>query len=310
MAAIKRPLLKAAKTIPMIKVVKISLHSNDAGLVKLHASSLILTIMIFNWPYFFLNMTDEEKKIIKKRKITVCPDITQKSTIPQIAEAVGQVCPSWKNMFVESEDELAKIEKALTKKGDYFPLKSDLFRAFELTPLSKVRVVIVGQDPYPQTINLDNTVVPRAMGLSFSVRKGDTIPGSLKNIYKEIKTEYPSFKIPNHGDLTKWAKQGVLMLNMAMTLTPGVSGSHKGIWKPFISRVFEAILDERPNVIVVMWGKDAQEAMDFLTNKSIKLTAAHPSGYSAYKGFFGNNHFREINTHLSKLGEKEIDWQL
>lgn len=219
--------------------------------------------------------------------------------------------PSWMSIFDEAREELKIICKALdndvTRNGHFLPHKNDLFRALELTPLDKVRVVIIGQDPYHQI--LDNGQ-PRARGLSFSVAPTDAIPSSLNNIYKEIANNYPGWVRPTNGDLTPWAKQGVLLLNSCLTVLPGQAGSHSKykVWLPFILKILNHLGKIRPNCIYVMWGKDAQTIGVYLNDKSHKLVAPHPSGLSASRGFFGCGHFRRINDILESGGESPIQW--
>jgi uracil-DNA glycosylase len=236
--------------------------------------------------------------------------IPQETPMYKTIQLLARRCKGWEITFAKSEHNLKKLSTVLDLKvqqqGYFCPLKNNIFKAFELTPLNKVRIVIVGQDPYPHLLANGN---PMAQGLSFSVDKGVAIPSSLANIFKEIKSEYPEWQHPGHGDLTSWAKQGVLMLNICLTCPPGVPKGHKKeIWEGFISTVLKDIAEVRPNCIYVMWGRDAQSLEQYIGQKSIKLTAPHPSGLSAYRGFFGCNHFLTINQHLIGMGEEPIIW--
>lgn len=216
----------------------------------------------------------------------------------------------WEETFKKSDNELKKVSELIQKdeqtKGYIsVPARKDIFSTFHCVPLDKVRVIIIGQDPY---INAG-----QAMGKSFSVRKGFDIPPSLKNIYKEISNCIPNFKIPNHGDLSKWEKSGVLLLNISLTTMPNVSNAHGKykIWMGFIKNVLEAIAEKRPNCIYLLWGNDAKSMEKFIGEKSIKFTCSHPSPMSANKGgWFGNAHFLKVNQELKKIGEEEIDWNL
>lgn len=228
-------------------------------------------------------------------------------------ERIAKECPpySWESVFKNAEHELKDISDILEndKKvhGRFYPDCKNLFKAFDLTPLTKVSVVILGQDPYPQT-NSDGT--PVAQGLAFSVKKGTKIPSSLVNIFKELKNSVEDFHVPTHGDLSNWSKQGVLMLNQCLTVRAGVPDSHKEIWLSFIKKVVNAILDTNPNCIFVMWGSKAQKVKKMLGGRSIILEAAHPSGLSANRGFFSCNHFNKINDLLKSQGKTPINWNL
>jgi uracil-DNA glycosylase len=221
---------------------------------------------------------------------------------------------TWEDVFKDAKDELIEISRWLDNQertqGPYYPNKEDLFAAFNHTPLSKVKVVILGQDPYHQTISLNGKSMPRAMGLSFSVRLGDEIPSSLKNIYTELKDTVRNFIPPDHGDLRDWARQGILLLNSCLTVQPGSAGSHKKIWLGFITKVFKAISIANPQCIYVLWGRSAQEMRPMLGEKSVIFEAAHPSGLSAKKGFFKCNHFNLINDALIQQGKESINWHL
>jgi uracil-DNA glycosylase len=233
--------------------------------------------------------------------------LSNETPMTEVIDILKHRCLSWINTIDNSSAELDKICKFLDTDVCFLPDKNDLFRAFELTPLESVRVVIIGQDPYPKILSNGR---PRAKGLSFSVDERDIIPSSLKNIFKEIATDYPNWIRPSHGNLTKWAEQGVLMLNVCLTCPPGEPGKHSKymLWMPFILKILADIDKVRPNCIYVMWGKQSQKIESYLGKKSVKLTAAHPSGLSASRGFYGCGHFKEINDYLLKIGEKEIEW--
>ena len=259
------------------------------------------------------NIKEEIKEEIKEKrkiKIIVLEKFDINWSITEIAEK--RTPRGWVNVFKDSIASFQLIDK-LIKDERYYPLKEDIFRAFELTPLNKVDVVIIGQDPYPNLSRIKNVYIPQAMGLSFSVRKGDNIPSSLNNIFKELRDEYPGEFVANHGDLTSWAKQGVLLLNTSLTFNPDSkdkSTSHIDIWIGFITKVIKEIVFERPNVIFVLWGNYSQKLVKPLIGSKVRLESPHPSGFSANKGFFGNNHFIEINNHLMKIGKKPINWSL
>lgn len=185
-----------------------------------------------------------------------------------------------------------------------YPKGNDIFNAFNLTPFNEVKVVILGQDPYHGA--------QQAHGLSFSVQKGVSIPPSLQNIYKELQTDIPGFKIPNHGDLSGWAKQGVLLLNATLSVRANQAGSHqKKGWEQFTDKAIDTLSTERSGLVFMLWGRFAQaKASRIDTKKHVILTAAHPSPFSAYHGFFGCKHFSKANAYLVKKGEKPIVWQL
>ncbi len=199
------------------------------------------------------------------------------------------------NQFLEQENEHQTI---------VFPKPSDVFNAFNLTPFNEVKVVILGQDPYHGA--------NQAHGLSFSVQKGVAVPPSLKNIYKELQADIPGFKIPNHGDLSSWAKQGVLLLNATLTVQAGEPGSHQKMgWEQFTDRAIRALSEQREGLVFMLWGRYAQAKASLINpTKHVVLTAAHPSPFSAYNGFFGCSHFSKANAYLVKKGEKPIVWQI
>ncbi|SFG77345.1 uracil-DNA glycosylase [Pedobacter insulae] len=185
-----------------------------------------------------------------------------------------------------------------------YPKSGDIFNAFNHTPFEKVKVVILGQDPYHGA--------GQAHGLSFSVQKGMVVPPSLKNMYKELANEFPDFKIPSHGNLTSWADQGVLLLNATLTVRAQEAGSHqKKGWEIFTDRVISALSEQRSGLIFLLWGRYAQQKESLIDQqKHHILKAAHPSPFSAYNGFFGSGHFAKANELLVKEGLKPINWQL
>lgn len=188
----------------------------------------------------------------------------------------------------------------VTKK--IFPPPKDVFKAFDLTPLSKVQVVILGQDPYHND--------GQAMGLSFSVPKGTPLPPSLKNIYKEIENDVGIKKDFSDGDLTVWAEQGVFLLNAILSVVAHSPASHqKKGWEEFTDTVIKTISDTREHVVFMLWGNFAKSKKSLIdTTKHLVLEAPHPSPFSAHDGFFGCKHFSLCNRYLKERGKSEISW--
>ena len=184
-----------------------------------------------------------------------------------------------------------------------YPPQKDVFNAFRFTELGDVKVVILGQDPYHGP--------GQAHGLAFSVRPGIAIPPSLLNMYKELHNELGLY-IPNNGYLEKWARQGVLLLNSALTVRDGQANSHRNKgWEIFTNRVVECLNERKDPVIFMLWGNNAKEKIKVITNHYHKiLTAAHPSPLSANRGFFGCGHFKTANRMLTEMGKTPIDWQI
>ena len=184
-----------------------------------------------------------------------------------------------------------------------FPDRKNIFQAMSRTPYDKVKVVILGQDPYHGQ--------GEAHGLSFSVCPGITIPPSLKNIYKELNAELGCY-IPNNGYLMKWAEQGVLLLNSVLTVQKDMPASHRGKgWEIFTDKIIEEIDKKEEPVVFLLWGNFAKSKESLLKNpKHLVLKSAHPSPFSANHGFFGNNHFIKTNEYLKKNGLDPIDWQI
>ena len=177
----------------------------------------------------------------------------------------------------------------------------DIFNALKFTSFSDTRVVILGQDPYHGA--------GQAHGLCFSVKQGVEPPPSLKNIFKELCSEY-GIQAPDHGELTGWAKQGVLLLNTTLTVREGAPQSHKGQgWEILTDRIIEILNDKQSPVVFILWGANARSKKKLITNPlHLVLESAHPSPLSAYNGFFGCNHFLKANDFLRASGLKEIDW--
>lgn len=184
-----------------------------------------------------------------------------------------------------------------------FPPADDIFNAFHLTPLSEVKVVILGQDPYHN--------VNQAHGLCFSVQPTVEIPPSLENIYKELHDDL-GCKIPNNGYLVKWAKQGGLLLNTVLTVRAHQANSHQNIgWEQFTDAVIEILDQQDRPMVFLLWGKPAQRKKAMLHNPNhLILEAPHPSPLSAYRGFFGCRHFSKTNQFLEEHGLTPIDWQI
>ncbi len=186
-----------------------------------------------------------------------------------------------------------------------FPPQNDMFNAFVYTPLSKLKVVIIGQDPYHEK--------GQAMGLCFSVPVGVTIPPSLRNIYKELCDDIPGFEIPNHGNLIPWARQGVLLLNAVLSVEENKAGSHSGIgWEVFTDDVINTLSEKCENLVFILWGNYAQKKGARIdSSKHLILKGAHPSPLSANRGgFFGNHYFSSCNNYLISKGVTPIDWRL
>lgn len=188
-------------------------------------------------------------------------------------------------------------------KKTIYPERKNIYAALEKTPYENIKVVILGQDPYHGE--------GEAHGLSFSVCPGIKIPPSLKNIYKELNSEFGCY-IPNNGYLDKWAKQGVLLLNAVLTVEKDTPASHKGKgWEIFTDKIIEEINKKDEPVVFMLWGNFAKSKESLLNNpKHLVLSSAHPSPFSARHGFFGNNHFKIANEFLEKNGVKPIDWQI
>ena len=226
-----------------------------------------------------------------------------------LKQAAQKVVESHLNAYKEIEPEFEKdYFRTLTDfvKSEYsqyqiFPPGKLIFNAFNLCPFDKVKVVIIGQDPYHGP--------GQAHGLCFSVNDGVPFPPSLVNIFKEIKADIGT-DAPATGNLTRWAEQGVLLLNATLTVRAHQAGSHQNRgWETFTDAAIRALAEEKENLVFILWGSYAQKKGAFIDrNKHLVLTSAHPSPLSAYNGFFGNKHFSRTNDYLKAHGETEIAW--
>ena len=221
----------------------------------------------------------------------------------------GQLHPSWQTVtgdefnkpYMLALRDFLKQQKALGKV--IYPPSPLIFNAFNHTPFEKVRVVIIGQDPYHG--------VGQAHGLSFSVPQGVALPPSLMNIFKEISADL-NISMSKKGDLTPWAEQGVLLLNATLTVEQAKAGSHqnKG-WEQFTDAAIAALNAQRENLVFVLWGSYAQKKGAYIdAQKHLVLKSVHPSPLSAHRGFFGHHQFSTINQYLIGHGQTPIDWQL
>lgn len=229
-------------------------------------------------------------------------------------EKTGQLHPSWLTMigselekpYMQTLRAFLRQEKATGKV--IYPPSPLIFNAFNHTPFDKVRVVIIGQDPYH---GQDSSGQAQAHGLSFSVPSGVALPPSLLNIYKEISADL-GITMSRNGDLTAWANQGVLLLNATLTVEQAKAGAHqsKG-WEAFTDAAIAALNAHRENLVFVLWGSYAQKKGAFIDElKHLVLKSVHPSPLSAHRGFFGNHQFSKINQYLTEHGQSPINWQL
>lgn len=213
---------------------------------------------------------------------------------------------SWKEALKDEFEkpyftELTKFVRDEYKNATVYPPPKFIFHAFELCPFDKVRVVILGQDPYHG--------VGQAHGLCFSVPENIAVPPSLQNIYKEIQSDL-EVSPPSGGNLESWSKQGLLLLNATLTVRAGSPGSHqhKG-WEEFTDAAIRALSGQKEHLVFILWGRYAQEKGAHIDSKKhLVLKAAHPSPFSAYNGFFGCKHFSKTNEYLKAHGGKPIEW--
>lgn len=223
------------------------------------------------------------------------------------AEAQIKIEESWRQRllsqfqqpYMQQLRDFLKQQKALGK--IIFPKGTEYFNAFNLTPFEQVKVVILGQDPYHGP--------NQAHGLCFSVQPGVALPPSLLNIFKELQRDL-NIPMPNHGNLTHWAEQGVLLLNAVLTVEQGKANAHQGKgWEQFTDAVIRELNDHREGIVFMLWGSYAQKKGQFIDRKKhCVLQAPHPSPLSAHRGFLGCGHFSKANDYLKKRGLEPIDW--
>lgn len=215
--------------------------------------------------------------------------------------------PSWKQALEEEFGKdyfhaLTTFVKEEYQKGKIYPAPKNLFRAFELCPFDKVKVVILGQDPYHGT--------GQANGLSFAVNPGVRPPPSLQNIFKEIESDLGLRPQSSDGDLSRWATQGVLLLNATLTVRAGAAGSHQGKgWELFTDAAVKALSEQRAHLVFILWGNYARtKGAHIDRTKHCVIESPHPSPFSAANGFFGSKPFSRANAYLKEHGKQEIDW--
>ena len=212
-----------------------------------------------------------------------------------------RLLPEFSKPYMQQLREFLQQQKSQGKV--IFPKGSEYFSAFDLTPFDKVKVVILGQDPYHGP--------NQAHGLCFSVQPGVPFPPSLQNIFKEIRNEL-DLPMPTHGCLTHWAEQGVLLLNAVLTVEQGKAAAHQGKgWEIFTDQVIRELNDNREGIVFMLWGSYAQKKGQFIDRKKhCVLQSPHPSPLSAHRGFFGCGHFVKANEYLVKHGQTPIDWSV
>lgn len=216
----------------------------------------------------------------------------------------------WEHLFHEAEEELKTLHELHLKGVNILPRAKDVFNAFRTCEYPP-KVVIFGQDPYHTVEN----GIPQACGYAFACRKGTKLQPSVKNIYEEIKREYPEFVIPDHGDISAWSSQGVLLLNTSLSVLEGKANSHKGKWKGFINKVIEDLI-KHSHIVYLLWGGEAHKLENDLGERSIRLKSKHPSPLAVLNGrtnsdippFIGNDHFKLANEALVKRKIQPIDW--
>jgi len=215
--------------------------------------------------------------------------------------------PSWKIALAKEFDQayfhnLTQFVRAEYLNSEVYPPPKFIFRAFDLTPFDKVKVVIIGQDPYHGP--------GQANGLCFAVNPGVRLPPSVQNIYKEIKSDLGRPSLYRHGDLEEWAKQGVLLLNATLTVSRQSPGSHqKKGWEQFTDSVIQVLSDQKTNLVFILWGAYAQKKGSIIDeSKHLVIKSPHPSPFSAYTGFFGSKPFSKCNNYLKLNQHRAIDW--
>lgn len=216
----------------------------------------------------------------------------------------------WEEIFLSLMDEFIFINRIILEDEDKYglsiPRRQDIFRLYSMIPPYHIKVVVIGQDPYPD--------IEQAMGIAFSIRKGIRITGSLKNMYSEVKNCYPGFNPPSHGDLTYWVLQGVFLLNTSLTLRPGSPNSHEAVWMGLVIKTIELILSHNNECIFMLWGSEAQKLSKYISGRAKILECNHPSPRSVMQGgkdcFIGSKHFLKCNELLISQKKGCIDWNI
>lgn len=223
-----------------------------------------------------------------------------------IKELIKDITNDW-NPFLTIESQknyFNQLNMSLSKReNDIFPKPKDIFRVFNVCPLSKIKVVILGQDPYHGE--------GQANGLSFSVQKDLKIPPSLRNIYKELNKDL-GLKIPLHGDLSHWAEQGIFLLNAGLTVDAHGASSHLKLgWQDFTNQIIKIISEQRKDIVFILWGGFARKKKNLIdSTKHFIIESAHPSPLSAYNGFWDSKPFSKTNDYLKSNNLKRIDWEI
>ena len=215
--------------------------------------------------------------------------------------------PDWSEKLEEHKSAVLQLSNLIERKekeyGEFYPLRQNIFKALEMTPLDKVKVVIWGQDPYPTLLSNGN---PRAQGYSFGVEKSDKVPPSLQNIYKEIKENFPTFEAPPHGDLTWLANQGILFMNQSLTFCPANPKLYLNLWNRFTYIIIKILNENVEGCIHLLWGKQTEPLIEHIRSREIHQ-ASHPSPFSARRGFFGCKHFLKVNIILENRKKTKIE---
>ena len=221
---------------------------------------------------------------------------------------LSTIVTNWKEIiekydFSNINDFLKNEKETFQDWLDIYPPQDKIFNCFNYFDIENTRVVIIGQDPYIRK--------NQAMGLSFSIPEGVKVPPSLKNIIKEINRSIGLNNNLKKGDLTNWANQGVLLLNRSLTVSEGISNSHKKVWLPFTEMIVKYISNNLENIVFLLWGRNAEELVEYINkNKHLVLISGHPSPLNRKKDFIGNNHFIKTNEYLKSKKKSEIDWTI
>jgi len=223
--------------------------------------------------------------------------------------AITKYPTGWEETFGKSERELESVANRITRINanhpGFYPSPKLVFRAFDLVPLDKLKVVILGQDPHTKIST--RTGEPAARGLSYSVHKDDVIPKAVSSIHTVLKSTVTGFTVPNHGNLTQWCKQGVMLLNYSLTYCPDSPRRHQMIWQGLFKHVIKSIRYQRPNTVFVLWGSKARLLKDDL-GKLPYVLGPHPAAQDG--GFLKGDYFNEVNQKLLASGQGPIDWSL